>query len=115
MIQNDLCPEYPLRNFASRNASRLQDCLLNSAHVHPVSVAVRYGEINCAVVADEPFLRLFDKLDASGRVQKQFEAPLNVVYADLLRAAFRTDQLGRGDQVAGITETRLLADLGEKR
>lgn len=77
-------------------------------------MAVSDDEVDGAVDADEALLGLVDEGDAAGGVVEEAEGALDVVDVDLLGAALGADELARGDEVGGVAEAGLAADLGEE-
>lgn len=91
----------------------LEETLLwSSRNFH--GIAVGDGERDVALVADEALLELGDKLDASTGVVEELETPLDILKLDGLGLALLAQERRRRDQVAGVAQARLLADLGEQ-
>lgn len=80
----------------------------------PIRSSTTQHEVHGAVIPNKPALGLGNEAHAAGGVVEQAEAALDVVDADLAGLSLGGDELGRGEQVAGVAEAGLLADLGEE-
>lgn len=77
-------------------------------------ITIRNRKCHAAPLADEAFLELGDKAHAPGRVVKELEAALDVLDLDGLGLALLGEEGGGGDEVAGVAQAGLGADLGEQ-
>nr|POF17610.1 hypothetical protein CFP56_13024 [Quercus suber] len=87
-----------------------------SRHLHRITVALLPGtpQRHPAIFADEPALELGDELGAAAGIVEEAVAAADVLLVDLLGAALLREQVGGGDQVAGVAQPGLLAELGEQ-
>lgn len=77
-------------------------------------ITIRNRKRHAAPLADEAFLELGDKAHAPGRVVEELEAALDVLDLDGLGLALLGEEGGGGNEVAGVAQAGLGADLGEQ-
>ena len=97
---------------SDRSAGGPPPILPRSRNLHGIAVGDR--ERDAAFVADESLLELGDEVDAAAGVVEELETPLDILELDRLGLALLAQQGRRGDQVAGVAQAGLLADLGEQ-